>query len=173
MKRIAILLALIAMALFANGQERSILYNERRQLKADTTFVLTPEAYRVWLKVEQSTLYHIIDCYKPSEIFRLNEIHSSCVISFTIDPQVDSVIIEVMKILDTDEQIKRLAKAYASPFHECFKSRMLIKANVTNFKTPLEFFIPITVPIEPLANWISPNGMLTIRKPYTPTFGCH
>jgi hypothetical protein len=163
MKSIVAISLFVCLTLTLKAQRSSLLYNEMRQLKADTNLVLTPEAYKVWLKVERSTLYHFIECYKPAPIFHENNVKTSCIFLLTIDS--DSIEISIAKILELDDVARRFTKAVINPVRECINQNMSVVEEARYTKSRMVFYLPLAAPVDRIDKWVDENGIFNISIP--------
>lgn len=166
-----LLIALLTLSTTAICQNRSLIYNNKAQLKADTSISLSPKAMKSWANIESDVLSSVFNYFVPPQFFIDAGVPIPSIFSFQYNQE--------SKKFDNVKLYKLLGSQFTSkPLGEKTKQKLVKEAKkalnesisghtIFTLKSEEEkftYFIPIILGIKPIEEHINNEGMLIIQS---------
>lgn len=156
MKRVIIILTVILafpIVMYGQGNE-TLLYNDKGQLRADTTLTISPEQLNRWSGIEQLLIAWLVDEVEYSQMATESELTGTSIVSFDIDSLGKFADYQVIK------QVGGGLEAVAKQHLKGFRMLSHLALNSTNNK----YFIAFSFQIVDADEFIKKEKAIPIFK---------
>jgi hypothetical protein len=147
----------------------SILYNENRELKSDTTISLNNEQFEIWDNIEEDLLSNFLNQFETPQFFLDAGLSFSWILSFQFDNDLKKFVnIKIYKSLHQEgmpklkTQNQNLIQSVNNALNNLKYGAITHK--MKNNKSSFTYYIPVILEIQKVSDSIDENSVLKLNS---------